>query len=80
MTKGMQVITMYLPEDFEEDFESFKRNIVIDKRIEKYRKTKKEQYVSNAVRVLIKWYNNARKKFYLESANKREGIENKDAN
>ena len=75
MTKGMQVITMYLPEDFGEEFESFKRNIVIDKRLAKYRKTKKEQHVSNAVRVLIKWYNNARKKFYLESAKKREELQ-----
>ena len=75
MSNGLKVITMYLPEDFEEEFESFKRNIAIDKRFEKYRKTKKEQHVSNAVRVLIKWYNNARKKFYLESAKKREELQ-----
>lgn len=73
MEEHSQIITVYLPANFEKEFEEFKEYIIHDKRFDKL--TKKEQYVSLALRFLIQSYNNKRREYYLESAKKREDKE-----
>lgn len=70
MEEHSQIITVYLPANFEKEFEDFKEYIMHDERFDKL--TKKEQYVSLALRFLIKTYNNTRNNYYSELAKKRE--------
>jgi len=72
MEEHSQIITVYFPADFEKEFDNFKEYITNDERFNKYKLTKKEQYVSLALRILIKNYNKNRSDYYLESAKKHE--------
>jgi hypothetical protein len=76
MEEHSQIVTLYLPADFEKDFADFKENIRNDSRINKLKLTKKDQLVSTALRVLMNWYNESRKKYYAELIKKREEKEN----
>ena len=76
MEEHSQIVTLYLPADFEKDFADFKENIMNDSRINKLKLTKKDQLVSTALRVLMNWYNESRKKYYAELIKKREEKEN----
>jgi len=72
MEEHAQVITLYLPADFEKEFADFKFHIENDIRIKKTKLTKKEQYVSLGLRTLMTWYNSARRTYYKQLAESRK--------
>lgn len=72
-------ISIHFPEEFKEDFKTFKSYIKIDPRICDHSKARKGKLISLTIRLLIKQYNRKFGEWLLARADEREEKEKQDS-